>query len=75
MPAQRKKFATQMDEFLLEELRAFAKSDGRQIQTVLETAVAEYLQRERKATMRPKVAKAFEYSLRKYPKTYEMLSK
>lgn len=40
---QRKKFATQMDEQLLNSVRAFAKQEGRQLQAVLEDAVDLYL--------------------------------
>jgi len=36
---ERKKFATQMDARLLQRLRDYAKSEGRQIQSVLEEAV------------------------------------
>ena len=75
MSVARKKFATQMDERLLEALREHASQEGRQIQSVLESAVAAYLERERSPNVRPKVQRAFEYSLKKYPKTYEMLSK
>lgn len=40
-----KKFATQIDETTLEELRSYAKSTGRSISGVVSEAVEEYLNR------------------------------
>lgn len=45
-----KKFATQIDETALEDLRAYAKSTGRSISSVVSEAVGEYLN---KAKVRP----------------------
>ena len=45
-----KKFATQIDETTLEELRSYAKSSGRSISGVVSEAVEEYLNR---AKVRP----------------------
>jgi hypothetical protein len=45
-----KKFATQIDEKALEELRSYAKTTGRSISSVVSEAVAEYLKR---ASVRP----------------------
>ena len=45
-----KKFATQIDETTLEELRSYAKSTGRSISGVVSEAVEEYLNR---AKVRP----------------------
>ena len=42
-----KKFATQIDETALEELKSYAKSTGRSISFVVTQAVEEYLQRAR----------------------------
>lgn len=53
MGNQRVKFATQMDEVLLGDLKRLAKSEGRQIQAVLEEAVEAYLKD--KDSMRPAV--------------------
>ena len=43
MQPTREKFATQVDSALLESLRDFAKSEGRQIQAVVEDALREHL--------------------------------
>ena len=45
-----KKFATQIEEPVLEELRAYARSTGRSISGVVSEAVGEYLKR---ANVRP----------------------
>ncbi len=42
-----KKFATQIDETALEEIKSYAKSTGRSISFVVTEAVEEYLQRAR----------------------------
>ena len=43
MQPTREKFATQVDSALLESLRDLAKSEGRQIQAVVEDALREHL--------------------------------
>ena len=43
MSTVREKFATQVDSELLESMRSLAKSEGRQIQAVVEDALREYL--------------------------------
>ena len=45
-----RKFATQIDEKTLEELRSYAKTTGRSISSVVSEAVEEYLKR---ASVRP----------------------
>ena len=47
---KQKKFATQIEESTLEDLRAYAKSTGRSISGVVTEAVGEYLNR---ASVRP----------------------
>lgn len=43
MSAAREKFATQVDSVLLESIRNLAKTEGRQIQAVVEDALREHL--------------------------------
>ena len=71
---KRQKFATQMDERLLADIRAFAKSEGRQLQAVLEDAVDAYLKDKRGYVMDPRVKAAYERSLKKYDKVYRRLA-
>ncbi len=49
-PMKLKKFATQIDESTLEDLRAYARETGRSISGVVSEAVGEYLKR---ASVRP----------------------
>lgn len=71
----RQKFATQMDAELLRRLRAYAKSEGRQIQSVLEEAVTVFLTDKQDYVMRPEVKAAYERSLKKYDSLYRGLAK
>ena len=71
----RKKFATQMDADLLRQLRDYAKSEGRQIQSVLEEAVINLLKERRGYEMRPDVKAAYQESLDRYSELYEALAK
>lgn len=72
---ERKKFATQMNADLLRRLRAYAKSEGRQIQSVLEEAVEMMLKEKQGYVMRPDVRAAQDRILKKYAKTFEALAK
>lgn len=72
---ERKKFATQMDARLLQRLRDYAKSEGRQIQSVLEEAVEMMLKDKQGYVMRPDVKAAHDRVLEKYAKTFEALAK
>jgi len=72
---ERKKFATQMDARLLKDLRDFAKSEGRQIQSVLEEAVEAFLKEKRGYVMRPDVKAAHDEVLRRYDTLFEALAK
>lgn len=72
---QRQKFATQMDADLLRQLREYAKSEGRQIQSVLEEAVQKLLKERQGYQMRPDVMSAYQESLDRYSDLYEALSK
>lgn len=74
-PAQRQKFATQMDADLLRRLREFAKSEGRQIQSVLEEAVTNLLKERSGYEMRADVKAAYQESLDRYSELYKALAK
>ena len=71
----RKKFATQMDADLLQQLRDYAKSEGRQIQSVLEEAVTNLLKERKGYEMRSDVKAAYQESLDRYSELYEALAK
>ena len=73
--SERQKFATQMDADLLRRLREYAKSEGRQIQSVLEEAVEMMLKEKQGYVMRPDVKAAQDLILKRYAKTFEALAK
>ena len=75
MSDKREKFATQMDKDLLAQLRALAKSQGRQIQSVVEEAVEQYVQEYDGTKMRPAVRRAYERSIERFDSLYEKLAK
>ena len=67
-----KKFATQIDETALEELKSYAKSTGRSISFVVTEAVEEYLER---ARVRPAFRKAMGETLEDNAELLERLAK
>jgi hypothetical protein len=67
-----KKFATQLDETALEELRAYAKSTGRSISGVVSEAVGEYLKR---ASVRPAFRSAMDEVLEDHAELLNRLAR
>ncbi len=71
----RKKFATQMDEHLLEDLRAYAKQEGRQFQAVLEDAVEAFLSDKGFNRADPEVLEIAQGIMGRYSETLKYLAK
>ena len=67
-----KKFATQIDESALEDLRAYAKNTGRSISSVVNEAVEEYLKR---ASVRPAFRNAMDEVLDDHAELLNRLAK
>jgi len=67
-----KKFATQIDETVLEELRACSKSTGRSISGVVTEAVGEYLNR---SSVRPAFRTAMDEVLEDHAELLTKLAK
>jgi hypothetical protein len=67
-----KKFATQIDETVLKDLKAFVKDADRSISSVVSEAVAEYLQRTR---LRPAFQKAMNEVLEENAELLSRLAK
>ena len=67
-----KKFATQIDETTIEELRAYARSTGRSISGVVTEAVGEYLKR---ANVRPAFRSAMDEVLEDHDELLNRLAK
>jgi hypothetical protein len=58
----RKKFATQVDTDILTAVRAIAQEEGRQIQTLVDEALSDLIEKRRKARPRPHVMAAYQAS-------------
>jgi len=76
MSAVREKFATQVDAELLESVRKLAKSEGRQIQAIVEDALREHLEARQagKPAGREHVMKAYLKSTERYSGLYKKLA-
>ena len=67
-----KKFATQIDESTLEDLRTYAKTSGRSISSVVTEAVGEYL---KKTSVRPAFRSAMDEVLSDHSELLNRLAK
>ena len=74
MTVTRKKFATQIDGVLLDDLRMLAKSEGRQIQALVEEAIAVMIEDHRQGRARPHVMSAYQKSHARYAPLYKKLA-
>lgn len=74
MATQRQKFATQADPLLLEQLKAIAQTEGRQLQAVVEEAFRDYVDKKTGNKPRPDVLKHFSDSLKEYDDLYKRLA-
>jgi len=73
--AARTKFATQIDPALLEQTRAIAAAEGRQIQSVVEEALNDLVEKRRQSKPRPLVMAHYEASVAQFGPLHERLSK
>ncbi|MBL8047610.1 MAG: hypothetical protein JNJ45_02910 [Chthonomonas sp.] len=71
---KRQKFATQVSEELLARTREYAASEGKQLQMVVEEALADYLVKESGVGVRPFVLRHFEDSYRDNEELYKLLA-
>jgi hypothetical protein len=70
-----RKFSSQADPEVLEELQAIAAREGRQFQAVLGDAMRAYLAHKRRQTPRRDVLEAFQKSLEERDELYRSLAK
>jgi hypothetical protein len=70
----REKFATQVDTAILRAVRAIAQNEGRQIQAVVEEALADLVEKHRKANPRPHVMAAYLGGHEKFGSLYKKLA-
>jgi hypothetical protein len=70
-----RKFSSQADPKLLEEMQQLAAREGRQFQAVLGDAMRAYLANQRVQSPRRKVLEAFDESLKAHDELYRSLAK
>jgi len=71
----REKFATQVDSALLADLRTLARAEGRQLQSLVEEAIASLIQSRRAGKGRAHVMQAYRQSVGQFGPLYEKLAK
>jgi predicted transcriptional regulator len=74
MTTKREKFSSQADEEILASARNLAQSQGRQFQSILEDALAEYVERHQTERPRAHVMEAFGLSMDEFDELYQKLA-
>jgi hypothetical protein len=74
MSATREKFATQVNTEILSAVRSLADKEGRQLQVLVEEALADLIEKRKKATPRAHVMGAYLASHEKYAPLYKKLA-
>ena len=69
------KFATQADPKVLDEVRAIATQEGKQLQAVIDEALRDFIEKRKRGRPRPEVLTAFGESLAEYGELYKELAK
>lgn len=72
---QRVKFSTQIEADLLNDTRAIAEREGRLLQSVIEEALRDLVEKRRNAAARPHVMAHYQSSLEPFGALYERLAK
>jgi hypothetical protein len=75
MAARLAKFATQADPRILEEVREIAAREGKQLQTVIDEALRDFIDKRKRGKPRPEIMTAFGESLAQYDSLYRELAK
>lgn len=75
MSASKEKFATQVTSEILAEVRALAHSEGRQLQALVDEALADLIEKRRSTRPRPHVMSAYEASHERFAELYRKLAK
>jgi hypothetical protein len=74
MSQTREKFATQVNSEILTAVRTLARNEGRQIQALLDEALADLIEKRRNAKARPHVMGAYLASHERYGPLYKKLA-
>jgi len=75
MSQVREKFATQVNSEVLATVRAIAEEEGRQLQSLVDEALKDLIEKRRNARPRPHVMAAYLASHDKYAELYKKLAK
>ena len=75
MTVARKKYSSQMDPTILAAAQKAAADEGRQLQSLIEDALEQYLERNQTARPRKHVLEAFGMSLKEFDELYTELAK
>jgi hypothetical protein len=75
MASNREKFATQVDAKTLAAVRRIAEKEGRQLQSVVEEALTDLLEKRRLGKPRSHVLSAYERSHERYSELYKKLAR
>ena len=75
MSTSKEKFATQVSPEILAELHALAHSEGRQLQALVDEALADLIEKRKNTRPRPQVMSAYHASHEKYAELYRKLAK
>lgn len=75
MPTSLAKFATQADPKVLEEVRAIAAREGKQLQSVVDEALRDFIEKRKRGKPRPEVLTALGESLAEYEALYRELAR
>lgn len=75
MTAPLRKFASQADPRVLEEVHAIAAREGKQLQAVIDEALRDLIDKRRRGKPRPEVLTALGESLAEYDALYRELAK
>jgi len=73
--SNRERFATQVDSSLLCELRQLAKTEGRQLQSLIEEALTDLIEKRKHERPRTHVMAAYRRSIEKRERLYRQLAK
>lgn len=74
MSQTREKFATQVNSEILASVRSLADKEGRQLQALVDEALADLIEKRKKANPRPHVMGAYLASHEKYGLLYKKLA-
>jgi hypothetical protein len=74
MAQLREKFATQVNSKILTSVRALAEKEGRQIQALVDEALADLIEKRKRGTPRSHVMEAYLASHERYAELYKKLA-